>query len=291
MAAARNALGIVAIREGDFARGEKEIEAALAAKPDVRLAHYNLALLAEQRHDLTTAIKEYRAEIDLHPDSYKAWFNLGKVYESVGDRVRQEEAFRKAIDANPDFAEGYLYLAKLYLESGQKLDEAVELAKKGNTLHPRPDIAPLGHYLLADLYNRLGRPADSDARGPDRAGAREDVAVSAGGGGRRADGKIEVAARLYAATVPDAPDSPIPPSAALRVGRRARQARGPRGRALSVLMVSSEVGAVLEDRAGWATSRAALVRGARAPRPRRHAGDAALPRHRGRGARRPRGSS
>jgi arylsulfatase A-like enzyme/Tfp pilus assembly protein PilF len=161
MAAARNALGIVAIREGDLARGEREIKAALAAKPDVRLAHYNLALLAERRHDLTTAIKEYQAEIALHADSYKAWFNLGKVYESVGDRVRQEEAFRKAIEANPDFAEGYLYLAKLYLESGQKLDEAVELAKKGNTLHPRPDIAPLGHYLLADLYSRLGRPADS----------------------------------------------------------------------------------------------------------------------------------
>ncbi len=161
MAAARNALGIVAIRQGDVARGQREIEAALTAKPDVRLAHYNLALLAEQRHDLVTAIKEYRAEIDLHADSYKAWFNLGKVYESVGDRVRQEEAFRSAIDANPDFAEGYLYLAKLYLESDRKLDEAVELAKKGNALHPRPDIAPLGHYLLADLYNRLGRPAEA----------------------------------------------------------------------------------------------------------------------------------
>ena len=47
LAAARNALGVLALRRGDLGAAEREIRAAIDEKPDVRLAHYNLALLAE----------------------------------------------------------------------------------------------------------------------------------------------------------------------------------------------------------------------------------------------------
>src|SRR5213078_2041593 len=72
LAAARNALGVVALKRGDVARAEREIHAAIEEKPDVRLAHFNLALVAEQRNDFPRAIAEYKKEIDLHPASYKA---------------------------------------------------------------------------------------------------------------------------------------------------------------------------------------------------------------------------
>ena len=49
VASARNALGVVAFKRGDLSKAEQEIRAAIAQKPDVKLAHYNLALVAERR--------------------------------------------------------------------------------------------------------------------------------------------------------------------------------------------------------------------------------------------------
>jgi arylsulfatase A-like enzyme/Tfp pilus assembly protein PilF len=161
LAAARNALAVVALQRGDVAAAERDIQQAIADKPDVRLAHYNLALLAEQRGDFQLAIAEYRKEIDLHAGSYKAAFNLGKLYERLGDREGQRDAYRRAIELNPSFAEGYLFLAKLYLDLEQNLDEAIALARKGLELAPESEFAPLGHYVIADLYSRQGRPAEA----------------------------------------------------------------------------------------------------------------------------------
>src|SRR5262249_35504627 len=141
---------------------EKEIRAAIAEKPDVRLAHYNLALLAEQRGDLPRAIAEYTREIELHANSYKAAFNLGRVYGLVGDGNGQVDAYKKAIEINPTFAEGHLFLAKLYPDSSQNLDEAVRLARRGIELAPDSEYAPLGHYVIADVYSRQGRRADAE---------------------------------------------------------------------------------------------------------------------------------
>jgi tetratricopeptide (TPR) repeat protein len=163
MAAARNALGVVALNGGDLPSAETQIRQALEMKPDVRLAHYNLALLAEKRRDLATAQAEYGRELELHPTNFKAAFNLGKLYEAQRRPAEQEAAYRKAIEGNPEFGEGYFYLAKLLLDQGRGFDEAVTLAKKGLEVAPNSAYAPLGHYVLADLYSRLGRRGDAAA--------------------------------------------------------------------------------------------------------------------------------
>ena len=63
---------------------------------------------------------------------------------------------------NPSFAEGHLFLAKAYLDSEQNLDEAVRLARRGIELAPASDYAPLGHYVIADVYSRRGRRAEAE---------------------------------------------------------------------------------------------------------------------------------
>lgn len=161
VASARNALGVVAFKRGDLARAQQEIQAALAQKADVKLAHFNLALIAEQRGDVPTAIAEYQKEIDSQAGAYKAAFNLGKLREQMGDTAGQEAAFRKSIELNPRFAEGYFYLAKLYLDRGRQMDEAITLARRGLEVGPDSEYAPLGHYVLADIYSRQGRIAES----------------------------------------------------------------------------------------------------------------------------------
>ncbi len=162
LAAARNALGVLALRGGDLAGAEREIRAAIEEKADVRLAHFNLALLAEQRGDVPRAISEYKKEIELHPNSYKAAFNLGRLYESAGDRPNQIAQFKEAIRMNPSFAEGHLFLAKAYLDTGQNFEEAIALARRGVELEPQGEYAPLGHYVMADVFARLGRRNEAE---------------------------------------------------------------------------------------------------------------------------------
>jgi len=161
LAAARNALGVLALRRGDVGGAEKEIRAAIVQKPDVRLAHYNLALLAEQQGDLQRAVAEYTKEIELHANSYKAAFNLGRLYGRIGDRRAQVDAYKQALEINPSFAEGHLFLAKLYLDAEQNLDEAMRLARRGIELAPTSEYAPLGHYVIADVLSRQGRSAEA----------------------------------------------------------------------------------------------------------------------------------
>ena len=159
--AAKNALGVIALQRGDAVTAERLINEALAAKPTLRLAHFNLALLAEQRGDVRTAEREYVEELKQHPENYKSAFNLSRLYEQVGDRDGQINALKQSIVSNPRFAEGHFFLAKAYLDSGSHLDEAARLALKGLDLAPRSEYAPLGHYVLADVYNREGRARDA----------------------------------------------------------------------------------------------------------------------------------
>jgi len=155
--AAKNALGVIALQRGDPATAERLIREALAAKPTLRLAHFNLALLAEERGDVRAAEREYLEELKQHPENYKSAFNLSRLYEQAGDRQGQIDALKQSILSNPRFPEGHFFLAKAYLDSESNLDEAVRLALKGLELAPKSEYAPLGHYVLADVYNRQGR--------------------------------------------------------------------------------------------------------------------------------------
>jgi len=161
VASATNALGVIAYRRGDPASAEKLIREAIGVKEDVRLARYNLALIAESRGDLLNAEREYLEELKLHPDSYMAAFNLSLLYERSGQRDLRIDALKMSVGGNPAFAEGHIFLAKAYLERGSDLDEAAALARKGLSLSPDPKVAPLGHYVLADIYNRQGRTAEA----------------------------------------------------------------------------------------------------------------------------------
>lgn len=171
VASAENALGVVAYRRGDYEKAERHARAALAISPDAKLAHHNLALIAEQRGRFDVAKAEYQREIERQPDAWKAAFNLARLHEQLNERADAERAYRRALEIHPRFAEGYFYLAKFCLDTG-RLDEAVFNANKGLELGPRSEFAPLGHYVLADVYSRQGRHADA-AREAERGKALE----------------------------------------------------------------------------------------------------------------------
>jgi len=122
-------------------------------------AEESAAAVREARGQIERAVAEYEAEIAQTPKAFKAAFNLGKLLM----RARPEEArtrFRESVEWNPEFGTGYLYLAKSLLDTGE-LDEAEEAAQTGLAKNPESETAPLGHYILADIYNRRGRPEEA----------------------------------------------------------------------------------------------------------------------------------
>ena len=160
VASAQNALGVVAFKRGQLDKAEQHTRAALKKSPEVKLAHHNLALIAEQRGDIAGAKREYLAELEAHPEAWKAAFNLARLHEQLRERGEAEQAYRKALEINPRFAEGYFYLAKFCLDAG-RLDEAAYNARQGLEAGARSEFAPLGHYVLADVFSRQGRHADA----------------------------------------------------------------------------------------------------------------------------------
>lgn len=154
---AHNLLGSAYLEKKMLEPAEREIRKSLEMRPQMPDAHYNLGLLYEEKGDLRTAAEEYRKEIEIHPAAYPAYFNLALLYAKTGDGPGEIENFKEAVKANPKFARGYLFLAKAYLDRNENFDEAIRLALKGLELEPEAESAPLGHYVLADIYNRLGR--------------------------------------------------------------------------------------------------------------------------------------
>ena len=68
--------------------------------------------------------------------------------------------FRKVVEIEPAFGTGHLYLAQALVEIGD-LAGAEQWARSGLQNHPEPRLTPLGHYVLADVYEQRGRMADA----------------------------------------------------------------------------------------------------------------------------------
>ncbi len=56
---------------------------------------------------------------------------------------------------------GYYYLAKLLMDTGGDLARAEALTREGLERDPDHRVGQLGHFLLADILNRLGRPDEA----------------------------------------------------------------------------------------------------------------------------------
>jgi len=145
----------------------KQLDAAQAAlleaiklKPAQSMAHYDLGLIYEARGQWRDAVAAYQAEIALSPKLYQPHFNMAKLLSRDGRAAEAVTHFRAAVDRNPGFGTGFLYLAKALLDAND-LTGAEQAAKQGLDAHPDGGTAPLGHYVLADVYSRLGREAEA----------------------------------------------------------------------------------------------------------------------------------
>ena len=89
-------------------------------------------------------------------------YNLSRLYRETGNETKESEYLKACLEADPAFPLTYFYLARIHLNRGERYAEAVDLVKKGIELKPDKADLPLGYFLLADLYSRLGNMALSD---------------------------------------------------------------------------------------------------------------------------------
>jgi len=157
------------IEQRRFDEAERALREAIEKRPTLETANFNLGLVLEERGEREQAIAAYEKELAAHAGAYRAAFNLAKLLQRSGRTREALERFRQVASLNPRFAIGRLYLAKALLDTGD-LAGAEREAKAGLALTPDASLAPLGHYVLADVYNRQGRLGE--ARAEEQAGDR-----------------------------------------------------------------------------------------------------------------------
>jgi arylsulfatase A-like enzyme/Flp pilus assembly protein TadD len=162
-------LGECYLEQKRLDEAEKALLEAVALRPTLETAHFNLGLLYEERDEREKAIAAYEKELAAHEKAYRAAFNLAKLLQKSGRPREALTRFRQVVELAPEFAIGRLYLAKALLDAGD-LPGAEREAKAALEMKPDASMAPLGHYVLADVYNRQGRAAE--ARSQQRAGDR-----------------------------------------------------------------------------------------------------------------------
>jgi tetratricopeptide (TPR) repeat protein len=143
-----------------FDEAEHALRTALEKKPGLALAHFDLGLVYEGKGQIGKAIESYEKELATNPKAYRAAFNAAKLLQTRGRHQEAVALFRKVVEIEPTFGTGQLYLAKALLDAGD-LGGAERWARAGLTNKPEPRMAPLGHYVLADIYERQGRAADA----------------------------------------------------------------------------------------------------------------------------------
>jgi arylsulfatase A-like enzyme/Tfp pilus assembly protein PilF len=161
-AGSRNRLAACYLEMEKYDEAEKEFAEVLKENERMPNANFNTGLIYEAKGNLNQAIAAYQKELKLYPEAYPAHFNLSRIYRRQG-RIQDEKAQLEAcIAVRPEYGVAYLYLAKNLMDTSADLLKAKQLVEEGLKKTNEESQIPFGHFLLADLYNRLGDTRQAD---------------------------------------------------------------------------------------------------------------------------------
>jgi tetratricopeptide (TPR) repeat protein len=90
------------MKNQDFDKGMKDIDSALALKPDYSLALFNKALAYELYSQYDTALYWYDRTIAVDPKSVWSYYGKAAIYGRRGDVADTVKYLKQAIDLNPE---------------------------------------------------------------------------------------------------------------------------------------------------------------------------------------------
>ena len=152
-------LGILASREGDYARAAEYFEQT-ARTPGARAEAYSSWGTALQRiHRTEGAVVKYREAIEADPLRSKGWGELGAALARLGHLDEAISALRKATQLEPDWITPWLNLGAIYA-SPARFDpsEAERCLRRAISISP---LAVEPRLVYADLLGKLGRWAEA----------------------------------------------------------------------------------------------------------------------------------
>ncbi len=161
MGAAYNSLAALAFERGEMEEAERLVRKGLELEEDMRSSRFNLGRVLEARGQVAEAERLYREELAQFSDNGRARFNLAQLARQRGDRAGYLAQLRESTEKAPEFGAAFFFLAREELGAG-RLEEAADLARRGLEVDKGSRVAPLGHYVLADVYTRQGKKAEAD---------------------------------------------------------------------------------------------------------------------------------
>ena len=162
---AHNLLGVAYDKKGFGERAKDSFERAVKLEEDAETLN-NLGFALYQRGNYRAAVDRLKRAAKLAPADERILNNLGLAYCRMGKIDEAYKAFARATGP----VTGNLNTAKM-LERFNREDDAIRYYEAARDLEPNNTMAL---RRLADLYNRVGRAADSQA-------ARTALAIASNG--------------------------------------------------------------------------------------------------------------
>jgi len=146
-------------REGVKSPVEKYYEQAIRLSPSTKGLHFQLGLELWNERRVSAAESNFLQELKIDPACHRAQVMIGMAKLEENDNKGAIEYLEAARDADSTLRQAYLPLGKAWLREGnlQKAQEALEHAAAAE-----PGQPPV-YSSLAQIYSKLGRPADAAA--------------------------------------------------------------------------------------------------------------------------------
>ena len=147
------------IEKKDFAAAIDPLQKFIAAQPDLAYGHFELGYVFTALQRADEARGEYEKAIAIDPKMAEAYLNLGILFIERDHAVAVPN-LRKAVELLPAQSRPR-YLLGVAQENAKDYSAAAESFEGAYRLDPQ-NLAPILH--LANLYIRLKRPADAEAK-------------------------------------------------------------------------------------------------------------------------------
>lgn len=126
------------LESGMYTDAERELRAALKARPEFRI-YDALGLALQNQGKLDEAIQQHRRALELNPSNAIAWNNLASALFAAGKTKEAIEAAEQGRTRDPSLAFSYMNLGRFYEATGD-IQKAISTYKEGlkkNPTHPR----------------------------------------------------------------------------------------------------------------------------------------------------------
>jgi tetratricopeptide (TPR) repeat protein len=149
----------------DLAAATAELKAALGARPDDYVSHYNLGNFHMDRQNYAEAISAFNKSIKLRPDYLPPYVNSSLAYNAAGQNEQAEASLKEALAIDPNSVAAHLNLGMLLAEQ-ERMGEAETEFREALKSDPNSAVAAynLGVMLAEDQVSEALRWCRKAAR-------------------------------------------------------------------------------------------------------------------------------